>query len=297
MLSHFLMNCIKNKAKSPTLQVCLLLKIKKRDGRVCERASITIEAALVLPIIISILVFLITPLKIMDINRRIQYISEVASREAAEYAYGIFYKNIIDSTNKNMILNLSSDLALSEFVKYKINKSIKEDKIINLNTYETECMRDGENIVIRVSYAYKMPFDILGLYKIEQNIISYRRAWIGNIKNIDDNEEDTLKEEYVYVGNNMSRYHLDSKCHYLFNNLISVYYRDVDKLRNKNGGKYEACARCGNNINNGIVYILQNGKAYHSNPECTAIISYVRRVKKREVEYLGACQYCGKISK
>lgn len=292
MLSHFLLDFIENKNNLPTLQVCLFLKEESEYGRVYKRASITVETALIFPLFISILLFLITPLQIMDTNRRVQYVSEVVARDAAQYAYTLSYKHNIRSEDKDLITNFASTAAISELVKHRIRRLIKDEKIIGLDAYETEYMQDGENIIIRISYAYKMPFDLFGFYGLRQSLVSYRRAWIGSMEN-EDSLSNNDTEEFVFIGKNMGRYHLDRKCHYIFNDLKKVSFDDIKDIRSLSGKKYIACSRCGKDIKGGDVYILPNGRVYHKDKECSAIASYVKRVKRKDVEYLGACQYCG----
>jgi len=71
-----------------------------------------------------------------------------------------------------------------------------------------------------------------------------------------------------------------------------VSLSEIAGIRNDNGVRYQPCERCGNRAG-ASVYIMPSGTRYHSDPDCSAIIAYVQRVKLSDVEHLGVCSYCG----
>ena len=150
-------------------------------------------------------------------------------------------------------------------------------------------MSDGETICIRIDYKYSLP---IGIFKnsINQTVVASRRAWIGADGGKGSGNSDD--EEYVYIGRNSTRYHLDPRCHYLYNDLRSVPLSEIAGIRNDSGARYQPCERCGNRAGT-TVYIMPSGTRYHSDPDCSAIIAYVQRVKLSDVEHLGVCSYCG----
>ena len=179
--------------------------------------------------------------------------------------------------------------AIGSFVVAKINTEVKDKNISNIHGLLSTCMSDGETICIRIDYKYSLP---IGIFKnsINQTVVASRRAWIGADGGKGSGNSDD--EEYVYIGRNSTRYHLDPRCHYLYNDLRSVPLSEIAGIRNDNGARYQPCERCGNRAGT-TVYIMPSGTRYHSDPDCSAIIAYVQRVKLSDVEYLGVCSYCG----
>ena len=67
----------------------------------------------------------------------------------------------------------------------------------------------------------------------------------------------------------------------------------VDHLRNKDGGKYHACARCMRGTSMGGVYITDYGRNYHSSVQCSGLKRTIRAVKKSQCGGRPACSKCG----
>lgn len=98
----------------------------------------------------------------------------------------------------------------------------------------------------------------------------------------------------VFVGRDSTRYHLSPDCHYLSNQMTAVSFESVKERKNASGSHYTPCRVCGAGAGEGMtVYIFFNGEVYHSRPDCSAVNFYLRQVPISEVEYLGACSYCG----
>ena len=282
---------LKNK-KIKALQACRYKRTHK--------ASLSVEAAMCFSLFIIAMAILIMPFDMMNTNRKIRGIAEAICKDSCQYAYTYYRlkEGARDEKGENYdhgamqnVKGIFSGGSIGSFVVSKINREISDKNIRNIHGLLSSCMSDGETICVRIDYKYALPIGILGKNSIDQTVVASRRAWIG-VDGGKTADETISDDEYVYIGRNSTRYHINSRCHYLYNDLRPVELTSIAGIRNDSGARYHPCERCGN-MASGTVYIMPYGTRYHSDRNCNAIIAYVQRVKLSEVEHLGACSYCG----
>lgn len=265
------------------------------DKKIFFKAYITVEAAFIIPIFLFGVTLFINFFDVMDTHRKMQYIGESLSGEAAQVLYlnSIENKNeYIDEGIHKLFLREAGMISLIEKAKYD-NHLDRVYSMIPFVYFDDE----KQMINVRIMYKYRLMCGILGFDSIDQHIVSYRRYFTGTDSRRKDGKEDSIDEddEWVYIGKTSTKYHISPSCHYLSNDLKQVNFRDISAVRNKNGGKYYPCASCAKGISKpSTVYIMKSGGVYHTTTECKAINAYVRKVKKSSVEYMGACSYCGR---
>lgn len=272
-----------------TLQVPINLKTCKR---VSLRASMSIEAAVVLPIFIFFIVSIINIFSILSLHRKVYAVSESVCKEASQYMYA--KDKVLDKDlgiDKN-IAEKVSEIVVRQKTLLKLKNNSLEERMKKLNI-ECDFLDDEEIIELKIDYYYKLPFTMFGMNKMKQAVSSKRRAYIGKSKRGDGIKADKTGDETVYIGKYSSKYHTNSKCHYLYNDISRVNYEELSSVRNSSGVKYSPCKRCIGNNHFDTVFILPSGTSYHSSKECNAIISYVEKVRKSDVIHKGACSYCG----
>ena len=126
-------------------------------------------------------------------------------------------------------------------------------------------------------------------------IINYFYRMDGKLKsNKNGSSGEENAEEMVYVGRNMGRYHKKRDCHYISNTYQTVSIAEATAMRDADGHRFTACSSCKGMIGkSGMVYVTPGGRHYHGSTDCSAMVSYVRKVPISEVLYLGVCSYCG----
>jgi len=256
MLSYLFQQQITRKTKSP-------LRVRpdgeyKKDRRVYLKASLTVEAALGLPLILFAMLALLVPMGMMDTDRIMQEKCESAAKEISKHMY------TINETGNSEMLNdyLSNGMVLD----------ITDDVV-----------------TVRLPYTYKFPIKVLNLQGLTQEAVASRRGWVGKDGSKDQDGNRLSDDEWVYIGKNSTRYHISASCHYLSNEWsTTVVGSDMKALGRK------ACDRCCNNISIGqTVYITESGEKYHADKTCSAMKAYPKMVRKSEVEHMGCCSYCG----
>lgn len=296
--------------KLVTLQVRIPLNYRKKILGNCHgrkaflsvSGSLTLEAALVLTLLIFSSTVLILPMRILNTERKIQAALESVGEDFSMYAY--LQKNLKDGLDdlvpgasewaKDFCHQLETGIA-ETYIESKVMEHADTNVIQQVTMKQSEFLEDGEWFDLILNYEIRMPFPVLGLDAVSCTARCRRRAWIGKTGKDGEAEAGTENvEEMVYVGKNPTRYHRKRSCHYLANDLTAVSFEEVGSMRNQSGGKYYACAVCASGCGEGsTVYIMPSGSSYHGSRTCTAIIAYVRMVPLSEVAHLGACSYCG----
>lgn len=300
-MPFFRFECIKNqfKKRNVTLQVRNPLCNDKEDRTAGRRASfpifrrqkgsMTVEAALGLPMFLFFMFLMAFPIRVMDTRRQVQAGVEAAGEKIAKYAY--FTTGLAGDDEPDFLEGLSEE-ALRIMVEHAAQESAGTDWAGGFSAAKSRIMEDGETVDLIVDYTVKLPFPVFFLGELHQQVRCIRRAWTGKAgPAAEDGGPVQGAETIVYVGRDGSRYHLSRTCHYLYNDMTAVAADRVDTLRSRDGRRYVPCAVCGEEAGD-TVYVMPNGESFHSRRDCRAISAYVRAVFLKDVQDLGACSYC-----
>lgn len=266
------------------------------------KASLTVEAALSLPIVLFAAVLLMMPMKIMDTHRKMQAVAETVCADVSKYAYtGDKVKDGVDKIDRTgiigTIVSYVESGSIGVYTASKAKKAADDNYLKNVSGLRTRCFIDDDVVTIVLDYKYSLPFvSFFGLGGLSQTAVSSRRGWVGLDGALGgDKDGDDDDDEWVWIGANSTRYHLTPDCHYLSNVFISATVDASGKSAYSGGRKYTPCDRCGKNAKPGqSVFVLKAGGKFHTTKDCNSLAAYVKKVKKSSVEYLGPCSYCGK---
>lgn len=295
-----------NKIKKATLQVRIPTNYDTGRKRVSfsASASMTAEAAIVLPLFLFAGVILMMPFKILDVERQMQAIVTSVGEDISQAAYLVQeHSNAAETDMDNLGEVLSGGVANGLFntaAAYAYAEGAVRMKTGNLpvdfiSLTDSALLEDGETVDLVVNYEVRLPFSLFGLDSVKRTSRCYLRAWIGKDGGSGSgNEGNTEDDPIVYIGKNSTRYHISSTCHYLYNRVTAVSLNQIDNYRSESGRRYTACARCVGQTAVSMVYIMPAGEHYHYSTGCSAITAYVSAVRRSTVEYLGACSYCSR---
>lgn len=291
----FLASFNKNKKlfyiKQTTLQVhAPLLAGRAHPCTSSLPASMTVEAALVLPLTLFFFLALLQPITWIDRQRKVQTAMERIGEEISQY--GILAESA--ETGDSELPAFCTDAAAVLWIRGRAGQYADHVTVKEADVY-------GENgeIEFAAEYQEEIPFFAEVLGKQTETVAVKRRSWIGipgKLKGDGSYQDDGGNEqtEMVYVGAGMGRYHLFRDCHY-----ISNEYMTVTRSKAENGSvpgeKRTPCAICGKKGDGSeTVYITTAGEHYHYDKNCRSMMSYVREVPKSEAEHLGLCSYCAR---
>lgn len=260
------------------------------------KASLTLEAAFVLPLFLFGAFLLIFPMKMLDRQRQIQAVMESVGEEISRYGYAAYCLENgggrVDESRSETAVSQGTSMLTAAWAAARISSRIPSEWIQEPSFLGTKI---GENdmTVLVMRYRMPLPFSVFGLRSIPVQSVCSRRIWNGSPggRSAAAEAEAQPREEMVYVGKNGTRYHCSRYCHYLFHDLQAVPAGVVELKRNQEGKRYRPCAVCGSESSE-QVYLLPYGTSYHTREDCRALTAYAEEVPLKEAEALGACSYC-----
>lgn len=268
----------------------------------CMKAILTIEAAVVLPFFACFMVFILYFFRILQVQAGVaQALQYAGRRTAAEYnvqtgetAHTVNGKNEVKITGEKE--NGSDMLGL-------LRAELLFQKQLKKQNCPTEYIKYGasgisliqsdfsENYVdLKAVYRMKLPVTLLGdiQYRIVQE--AKCRKWTGYEPGQDAQEEDT----WLYYTEHGTVYHASRACTYLDLSIHGVSYAQAGSSRNKSGGKYHKCEKCGDGVHSyAMVYITDYGDRYHSSLTCSGLKRSIYMIRRSKATEKRMCSKCG----
>ncbi|MCC8066283.1 MAG: pilus assembly protein, partial [Clostridiales bacterium] len=253
-------------------------------------ASLTVEAALVLPLFLFCIVALLQYCKAME--TAVQFGTALADtgKNLATVAYAETYTGEVGTGAQIAVGTLSVFYAQNR-VTSKVGDTTS---VKNVNMALSSLMQEDEMIDLVLTYQIRSPFGVInlpGTFFIQRASV---RAWVG--RTVEENSGEATEGgedgEMVYVTATGSVYHTDPDCTYLKLSVHAVDASELEGLRNNSGGIYHECELCGSDCGS-TVYITNDGTRYHSSLTCSALKRTVTQVKLSEVGDMHVCSKCG----
>lgn len=243
---------------------------------ICRRASYTVEAAVVIPLLAGYLVLLLSFFRIIQVQCAVDEALLYAGRRTAVES------SVVDSEEA---LFLSAE----GFLLYALKDNpLVEDVVVHgkAGIHLWESKFEGETISLKASYVVELPIHFLGVQKVELSSQNLFRKW--NTAKPQEKES-----RIVYVTPTGEVYHVDIGCRSLNLSVKDASIWEVENLRGANGQKYYRCTRCKwTTGNNRRVYYTDYGTLYHRSVSCSALKRTIMRISIEEVGERRPCKWC-----
>lgn len=243
------------------------------------KASITVEAALAVPVFFFAVICLIYLFEVMAVQTSVRSGLTYAGKVIAQESYPL------------AVLNPGN---VEEYLVNAVGTDRLERSIVIGGSTGIDC--SGSSMSVRTGigkleavYQIRIPVPMFIQDGITRTDTIRMKAWTGYEKEFLGLNED----ETVYVTETGLVYHKDYHCTYLDLSIQMVSAGNIDNLRNTDGGKYYACRICGGG-NKSQVYITDSGNKYHGSLSCSGLKRTVYAVPLSEVIGKGACVRCGR---
>lgn len=259
-----------------------------------KKASMTIEACLVLPLFLFAFLNVITIIELYRLQGNMSAAMHDTAKQMAVYGYE--YQALGGgSAGAAESLGLTYLYAAGK-VKVKLgndylNNSPLAGGAAAISWLRSSVMQEDDCIDLVAEYFIKPPAAVVGFGKQIFYNRMCTRAWTG-YDNAKNSENSTDEEEIVYITPEGTVYHRSRGCSYLKLSITSVDKSFLDTQRNQNGGKYYACGECGASCGN-TVYITQYGDRYHATLSCSGLKRTILAVPISQTGKRGACSKCG----
>lgn len=249
-----------------------LITYKKMPSLVLQKASLTVEAALVLPLLIFAMV---TLAGVMDFLRMENMI--IGSMQESAETLGMY--GAVEELSMGAVL-LKAESNIPTEVRKKGSLSFIGSNV------------SAEKVELKASYSYRLPFVLFPLQK-ENRVRVY--CWLGN-NYMEQAAKSSAPEEMVYVTDHESVYHESAVCSHLQLSVRAVPVWMLGALRNGYHKRYQECEFCKNKGTSeaGSLYITDFGDCFHISARCPGLKRTVRLVKKSSVPGLPGCSRCAR---
>ncbi len=259
-----------------------------REKRVPFAASLTLEAALVMPLFIAAVMAVLVFVIVISTQVKVQKALYDHAMNVSGYAYYVGATDI-DNTVES-VLEESAILAgvISELGKDYLDNSfiVNGSKGLYLNLLVDQ---EADILDVAIQYQIRVPYDLLGIGRI--TLVSRVRChtWGG-----DEETENNWDEEMVYVAKTGTVYHLYLDCPHLHSDISYCPLSRIETIRNASGGKYYECSTCGKNIGaDNLVFYTEYGERYHTSVTCRQLLTTVfTMTKAKAIVKYPLCQKC-----
>lgn len=250
------------------------------------RASLSVEASLVLPLF---LLYMMTLLYSLEIVRFQSDVWEALHQEVIRTgftAYEACYGELTAVSDEEIKYNIVQYLG-KQFLPYLCVDG-------NAKGIEISVERDfagKDNCRLAATYEIKPLIRSLPIGKVSVTDSVLMHGFTGYQEDGEWNGKENAGVS-VYITASGERYHFSENCTYLRVKLQAVSREAVSVLRNADGGKYYACEVCGKEERD-TVYLAKWGDCYHCRTDCEAIKRTVFTVPLSQVGKRTACSKCG----
>lgn len=266
--------------------------------------SMTIEAALVLPLFLFFVTAILYFLVIISLQTDIQLAMEETARSLGKKAYFAEHTARTQASEEDGertgILSAGiNPLTIKAWMLYgglgeRINRSRIVGGVGGFYVYHSGYESKKGILDIVVNYTYQIPFlpEQIGKVRFVQRSRSH--VWTGRMLKEGSGGGDASDGTSVYVTPHGTAYHLSKNCPYLDLSIHGMGRDAVDSARNKDGGKYYMCTDCCRKGESyGTVYVTDYGTNWHSDPQCTGLKRTVEEIDFSDAGSRHVCPKCG----
>lgn len=280
-----------------------------------NKGVITVEAALILPMIIVLCFSLLLFFQILTVQVRMQAALEEATKQlaVAEYFGNMFEEvegqlagGLAGYVEKYVVSELNEELVgtilVGELGKNWLDKTMIRGGSKGLKVTQSLLARENSLIDVRVDYSYVLPLIPGNIISLDFSQRSVRRMWTGkqvlgsNGKNEGTDDEPANEESYenVYITKTGKVYHIYRDCSTLKRTVKSCSFSDITDKRNDSGGKFYPCEYCKRGDSNVVVYYTVDGNRYHNSRTCGSLMRYISEISMKDIGVRPLCKVCQK---
>ena len=255
-------------------------------------ASLTVEAALVIPLFLFFMVAAMQYIAVMGTAAKFGASLSETGKNIAVAAYVTRYGGDAQKAPE-----IAASALSAAYAQGRVRSQAGDiSSVKNMNMLLSSFLQDEEEIDLVLTYQIRSP---IGFIKLPANFFIQRarvRAWTGRIPAGEGGGSGNgeMGDDYVYVTETGGVYHEDSECTHLRLSVRAVDIGALDTLRNSSGAIYHNCERCARSPGSSTVFITEEGNRYHNSISCSGLKRTVRQVSRKELNGMRVCSRCGK---
>ncbi len=250
------------------------------------RGSLTVEAAMALPMFFFTMVTILQLCNVMDTAARFGSSLCETSEEIAISSYAVEY-----GEGASVLPGAVSAIYGRTAV---LRRAGNTEGVKNISFLLSSFLEEEEMVHLVMTYQMKLPaggISIPGIHFLQRGSV---RGWTGRSGSSGEDSfgECDTSERTVYVTEHGTVYHTDLQCSHIRLSIRQVSRGSLKNLRNSSGGKYHSCEKCGKQGGD-MVFITEDGDRYHSSLGCGGLKRTIREVSLEDAGALRPCSKCG----
>ena len=265
------------------------------------RASMTLEASLVLPLFLLFFLTIGSSMEIFRFHSKMEMALWEIGRETCVYGTaleGSSWLSVNDYAHKETgeLLEMIGNLALSQtYVKGRVEERLGSeyleeapvkggaDGLIYLGG---SLINDEDFVRLVVTYAAQPRWTVSGFRTFYLQNYYYGRMWTGFDVTNEENE-------IYYLAENASVYHRDINCSHLKLQPYQTSNANLATAVNSHGSHYRPCTICARGAMTDQVWISPEGDCYHYTRDCSGLKRTILTVTWKEAKRYRPCSRCG----
>lgn len=263
-----------------------------RERRCPAIGSMTLEATIVLPILLSFMLAILQFARITLVSSALLAGMQGTVKEMAVYAY---VKEMGVTEDSGVAAELLSGGISAAYARSQIQKKSGFDSEFgSFSLMQSDLIHD-DIIDLAVSYYPSKDTVLIPTPWVRAVLRARVRAWTGRSSSENsgtDGDEDSESKDTVYVTETGTVYHKDPECTHIKLSIQNIPREEIESCRNSSGGKYHVCEKCGAGSGSDV-YITTYGAKYHGSLECSGLKRDVKEVSLDELDGWKACSKCG----
>lgn len=264
-----------------------------------KKGSLTVEAALVVPLFLFVMINIMSVMEMISLHSRMEAAMHQTGKVIAEYGFIYSEWKQEASDVEKLIENVGfSNVYVKNQVVKTIGSSYLESSIVKGGVSGISFLQSSimnEDIIDLVAiYKVSPRFSIVGINSFSMVNRCRMRAWTGYDNTKGNNRVST--DEMVYITETGTVYHKNRTCSHLNLSISLVFFKDIINMRNSSGCKYYECEVCGKKERSETVYITKEGNRYHSSLDCSGLKRTIHTIPISEVGARSPCSRCGQTN-
>ena len=270
------------------------------SGRRSIEGSMTVEASIVLPLFLFFFLNLSCAIEMIRLHGNLELAMWDVGNQISIYGHALTWEDSSsDSMEDTTWADVVGVIMSGTYVKGQIVDYLGEEYLENsplregVDSFlflESGISETEDTFKLVVTYAVAPFGSVSGFKAFRMANQYYGHFWNGYAIPVDAGSQ----EQYVYVTENGTVYHLEEECTYLKLSIRRVSFQEALDSQNASGIRYAACQKCCEGICMGDVYITSEGKCYHFERDCPGLKRTVYCVENSHVSGLELCSRCAR---
>ena len=248
------------------------------------RASMTVEAALVLPLLCFFILNLSCAVEMVRLHNNIQMAVWDTGSRLAVYGY--------DLEGREDAASLFSAFYIKSRIRAYLGEGYLEQSpmsggIDGLHLWESGMFTESDELDIAATYQVSPWCSLAAFSPFRMSNRFCIHIWNGY--RIPEDSGETI---FVYVAEHGEVYHTSRDCTHLTLSVQQIPRAGLETLRNQNGRRYTACGKCVTGEGGAGVFVTKEGSHFHFSSSCSGLKRTIYMIPEEQAAGYRMCSRC-----